>query len=125
MTDFIAEAHKVIQRAFPVGDAAELEQFARRLEAQADALGRCGSQLRHVIGGGGLYSGELAERVKRHSEELSAGLINSDAQEARAIAAEVRAQARHLSDSQMAWKQDIKRIAARLEAEFERTVGND
>lgn len=120
--DFIAEA-KSMMNAFPVGDPADLERYARQLDSAAEQFADAGNVMVRLVDNGGLICGPLASRKKNEVRLIDQRVRSEFANRARSLADEVRVQARQLRTSQSTWKSELSRLTNRLEYEFRAKEG--
>lgn len=103
---------------FPIGNPAELESFARRLDSTAESFARTNHRFVGLMAGSGLNKGPLADRMHRSAEQFSQQCQRDLVQATQNLAQDVRAQARQLRASQEQWKATVRSVASRLEREF-------
>lgn len=117
MPDFIGQAMRVLG-ALPLGDPAELEAYARRLEMASETFESGNAQFRQAIDSAGLHQGPYAARLKLSANLFSDASRRELTVETRRLANDVRSQAAQLRSEQHQWKTELRRMAARLEREF-------
>lgn len=99
----------------PIGDADELDSYARHLDSAAERFESVTKQFENAVHGAGLLKGPLADRMKISAEHLSNETRREFALECREIATGVRAQAAQVRAAQERWQVNVRMLSRRLE----------
>lgn len=118
MPDFIQQARLAMTSVFPVGNPAELESYARRLDSAAHSFASTDHRFVALMADSGLNKGPLAVRMHNSANLFSQECQRDLVQGTHRLAEDVRAHARHLRSSQEQWKSTLNSVARRLEREF-------
>jgi hypothetical protein len=117
MSDFLSQARAAIG-APPLGSPAELQGYARWLDAQAERFAVTADHLVGIENDSGLHSGPYADRTKREAAEARQRILSQLARETQAAAAETRASASRLEHMINDWTRAVQRKAHELENAF-------
>lgn len=118
MPDFIQQARLAMTSVFPIGNPAELESYARRLDSTAESFARTNHRFVGLMADSGLNKGPLADRMHNSANQFSQLCERELVQGTQNLAQDIRAQARQLRTSQEQWKATVRSVASRLEREY-------